>query len=245
MLLQFKMISLGDGWNFYFWRYLKLTLVKELKYTTGDYLPLTEGWTKWSNKYFFLSLTLECVVTAKRGTPSELFLLFALKLNVSMPQKAFLLLVLHRRLCSSVRQQSAVLVKAWFGWFILYLNVWLVQVCVVFWFWGFVVVFCCVLVFCPPFFFNRTLGIIRGFQSALVRSWEEAASNELSVAWQCFIQCREPTVMLKCSWLKANFWFWEELKLLFLFSSLLLPPSFFFSCEWGANFSTTFKKMLK
>lgn len=42
----------------------------------------------------FSSLTLECVVTAKRGTPSELFLLLALKLNLSRPQKAFLLLVL-------------------------------------------------------------------------------------------------------------------------------------------------------
>ena len=148
MLLEFKMISLGDGWNFYFWRYWKLRLVKEFKYATGDYLPLTEGWTKWSNKYFFSSLTLECVVTAKRGTPSELFILLALKLNVSRPQKAFLLFVLQGELCS--RQQSGVLVKAWitFGSFILCLHFWLVQICCVL-VWGFFVVgdFCCVAFF--------------------------------------------------------------------------------------------------
>lgn len=158
MLLEFKIISLEVGWNFYFWRYWKIRLVKELKYTTGDYLPLTEGWTKWSNKYFFSSLTLECVVTAKRGTPSELFLLIALKLNVSKPQKAFLLLMLQGRLCSSVRPQSAVLVKTWitFSWFTPYQHFWLVQVFVVFWVFLLLLLF---VVFCCLGFFFFLIGL--------------------------------------------------------------------------------------
>lgn len=134
---NFLKLNVTRVWNYLFREWVevlfleiwKLRLVKDLKYTTGDYLPLTEGWTKWSKNFFFSSLTLECAVSYCQ----ERHTLWVVPLTCCKTEyKQPLVVAVTRKVM--FKYKTAVLVKAsvTFRWLVFCLRFWLVQVFVMF-----------------------------------------------------------------------------------------------------------------